>query len=212
MREKRKEKREKGRARCCGASRGLTGLETLIWVGVFSVVLGTIVSATLYFYRVNRYTLGQATSITSGQRGLDEMMRTIREAAYASDGAYPIISIATSSFSFYADTDTGPQIEKLRYFLQGTTLYEGIVQASGDPPVYTGAEATSSVSENVRNITFATSTFRYFDSNGVLMTDYTQIDDVRFVTVNLIIDTDTTQLPPEITLRSSAGMRNLVGY
>lgn len=193
-------------------SRGLTALEALVWVAIFSVVMGTIVSATLYFYRVNRYTLGQATSVTSGQRGLEEMMRTIREAAYASDGAYPIISISTSSFSFYADVDSDPQIERLRYFLQGTTLYEGIVEPSGDPPTYTSAEATSTVSEDVRNVLFATSTFRYFDDVGSLMTDYTQVDDVRFVTANLIIDVDTAALPLEVTLRSSAGMRNLVGY
>lgn len=198
-----------GRSR---AERGFTGLEVLIWVAVFSVVLGTIVSSTIYFYRVNRYTLSQATSVTSGQRGLEGMMRTIREAAYASDGAYPIISIATSSFSFYADIDTDAQIEKLRYFLQGTNLYEGVVEPTGDPPVYTGTEVTSTIAENVRNIASATSTFRYFNDAGSLMTDYTQVDDVRFVTVNLIIDSDTAVLPDAITLRSSAGMRNLVGY
>lgn len=193
------------------ASRGLTFIEALIWVAIFSVVLGAIVSSTIYFYRANRYTLNQATSITSGQRGLNNMMRVIREAAYASDGAYPIISMATSSFSFYADVDSDPSIEKMRYFLQGTNLIEGIVDASGDPPVYTGAEAVSTIAEYIRNIAQATSTFRYFDRNGALMSDYSKIGDVRFVTVNLIVDVDTTKLPAEITLRSSAGIRNLVG-
>ncbi|MBI2612216.1 hypothetical protein HYW59_00150 [Candidatus Kaiserbacteria bacterium] len=191
---------------------GLTMLEVIVWVSVFTVVLGAIVIAIIYFYRTNTYTLGQATAVSSGQRGLDNMMRVIREAAYASDGAYPIISMATSSFSFYADVDTDASIEKIRYFLQGTSLFEGIVNPSGDPPVYTGAEATSTAAEYIRNIAQATSTFRYYDKNGALMSDYSKIGDVRFVTVNLIIDVDTNRLPDQLTLRSSAGMRNLVGY
>ncbi|MBI4088177.1 hypothetical protein HY418_02215 [Candidatus Kaiserbacteria bacterium] len=194
------------------SNRGATLLEVAVWVSVFTFVLGAIVTSIIYFYRTNTYTLGQATAVSSGQRGLNNMMRVIREAAYASDGAYPIISMATSSFSFYADVDTDASIEKIRYFLQGTTLFEGVVEASGNPPVYTGAEATSTVAEYIRNIAQATSTFRYFDKNGALMSDYSKIGSVRFVTVNLVVDVDTTELPPEITLRSSAGIRNLVGY
>lgn len=193
------------------SNRGLTLLETLVWIGVFTVVFGAVVSATLSFYRANRYTLGQAFAVSSGQRGLNDMMRVIREAAYASDGAYPIISMAADQFSFYADVDADASIEKVRYFLQGTSLLKGVVDVSGDPPAYTGSEVTSIVAEHVRNVAHATSTFRYYDENGALMTDFTKIAEVRFVTANLIVDTDTAQLPPEITLRSSAGVRNLVG-
>ncbi len=192
--------------------RGITLLEVFVWVSVFTVVLGAIVVSIIYFYRVNSYTLGQATAVFSGQRGLDEMMGVIREAAYASDGAYPIISMADDQFSFYADIDADPQIEKLRYFMQGTTLVEGVTQASGDPPAYTGAEATSTVAQYIRNVEQATSTFKYYDKDGALMSDLSKIGDVRFVTVNLIVDVDTEKLPDELTLRSSAGMRNLVGY
>lgn len=194
------------------AGRGLTALEALIWVGVFSIVLGAIVFATINFYRANRYTISQAAAVASGQRGIDEMMRAIREAAYASDGAYPVVSMAANQFSFYADIDADPLVEKVRYFLQDTTLYNGIVNPSGNPPAYTDAEAVSTVAEYVRNAARATSTFRYFDKNGAPMSDLSKIGDVRFVTVTLIVDADTENPPPEITMRSSAGMRNLVGY
>ena len=193
-------------------NRGLTMLEVIVWVSVFTFVLGAIVISIIYFYRTNTYTLSQATAVSSGQRGLDNMMRVIREAAYASDGAYPIISMAEDQFSFYADVDSEPSIEKIRYFLQGTSLIEGIVEPSGDPPVYAGSETTSTIAEYIRNIAQATSTFTYYDKNGALMTDYSKIVDVRFVTVKFVIDFDTKNLPPELTLRSSAGMRNLVGY
>ena len=193
-------------------NRGLTMLEVIVWVSVFTFVLGAIVISIIYFYRTNTYTLSQATAVSSGQRGLDNMMRVIREAAYASDGAYPIISMAEDQFSFYADVDSEPSIEKIRYFLQGTSLIEGIVEPSGDPPVYAGSETTSTIAEYIRNIAQATSTFTYYDKNGALMTDSSKIVDVRFVTVKLVIDVDTKNLPPELTLRSSAGMRNLVGY
>ena len=189
----------------------MTILEVFIWVVIFIFVIVATVSSILYFYRSNTTTINQASAISSGQHGLDEMMRVIREAAYANDGAYPITSMAANQFSFYADVDSDSFIEKLRYFLQGNTVVRGIIDPSGDPPVYTGAEATSTIVEYVRNSAQGVTTFAYYDKNGALMSDLSKIADVRFVTVNLRIDVDTTQLPDAITLRSSAGIRNLVG-
>jgi hypothetical protein len=137
------------------------------------------------------------------------MVRTIREAAFASDGAYPIVSLDDNEFSFYADTDSDAFIEKVRYFLNGNSIVEGVVDPSGDPPVYTGSEVTDDISDYVRNTEESLVMFTYYDAAGAQIIDYTDVAAVRFVTVNIIVDVDENNLPEPFHIRSSAAIRNL---
>lgn len=169
--------------------------------------MGTI----LYFYRTNTYTIDQASAVTSAQRGMEKMIRVLREAAYASNGAYPIVSIAAHDIVFYADSDNDAFIERLHYSVVSTNLREGLLDPTGDPPVYTGSESTATLSDFVHNLDVGngTTTFAYYDKNGTLITDYSKVADVRFVTVNIIVNVDPVRLPNQIMLRSSAALRNL---
>jgi len=71
-----------------------------------------------------------------------------------------------------AETGTGktaafliPLIEKVRYFVEGTALKQGVVEPTGDPSGYTGLEVVTNVSQNIRNISQEVDTFRYFDKD-----------------------------------------------
>ena len=48
------------------------------------------------------------------------------------------------------------------------------------------------LSNYVQNLTFATSTFTYYDQNGNLITNYGELYAMCFVTINLIVDVSTT--------------------
>lgn len=193
-------------------SSGMTLIESVVWVMVFAAAMIALTSSVLYFYRTSNYAIQQASAVSSAQRGIDLMIRTIREASYAANGSYPIISLAQNDLKFYANIDsTVLSTQKVHYYLSGTSLIKGVIYASGDPPVYSGAEATSTLSDNVRNIAQATNLFAYYDKNGALMTDLTKIGDVRFVTATLLVDVDPNRSPAPLTLRSSAAMRNLIG-
>lgn len=186
-------------------------IEAVVWIAVFTSAMLALTSSVLYFYRTSNYTIQQATATASAQHGIDLMVRTIREASYASNGAYPIVSLAANDFRFYADVDSDPGIELIHYYLSGERLFKGVVEPLGDPAVYTGTEATSSVSEYVKNIANNTALFTYYDKDGVQIADYSQIADVRFIAANLLIDVDTLKTPVPINLRSTAAMRNLIG-
>ncbi|MEK7093268.1 MAG: type II secretion system protein [Patescibacteria group bacterium] len=191
-------------------ARGVTLIETLVWIVLFTFVMLAIMQSVLYFYRTNNYVIQESTAVSSVQRGIDSMVRVIRESAYSDTGAYPVVSIATSSVTFYANTDTDTSVEKVRYYISGTTLYLGVVNPTGDPAVYTGAEATTTISDNIKNISQSVNLFTYYDQNGALISDYTKVGDVRFVTLNLVADIDPNRAPTLITLRSSAALRNLI--
>ncbi len=189
---------------------GVTLLETIVWISIFIAIMMAISQSVLYFYRTSNYAIQEATAISSAQRGIDSMVRTIREAAYSNVGAYPVVSMATSTFTFYANTDSDVLVEKVQYYISGTTLYLAITKPTGDPAVYTGAAATSTISDNVKNVSQSVNLFTYYDKNGAQVTDYTKIADVRFVTLNLVTDIDPNRAPTLTTLRSSAALRNLI--
>ncbi len=193
----------------CRASRGISLLETMVWVAITTMIMLAITQTVQAFYRTNTYTVEQGAAITSGQHGMESMIKTIREAAYSSNGAWPIISMATSSFSFYADIDDDAFLEQVRFFLQGNSLMRGVIDPSSDPPVYTNPETISTVSDNVRNTEQNVLMFQYYDQNGTLMNDLSKIAEVRFVQATIVVNINPNRLPNQFTLRSTAALRNL---
>ncbi len=191
--------------------RGITMVETLVWIAVFVSAMIAVSSSLLYFYRTNRYAIEQASAISSAQRGLDQVVRMVREAAYSSQGAFPIVSIGANDIMFYADIDTDYFVERVHYYVQGTNLVRGVVEPTGNPPDYTGAEVISVVAEHVRNTAQGITTFRYYDALGTEITNYANWTSVRFVTVTLGVNVNVETLPNQLTINSSAAIRNLVG-
>ena len=191
--------------------KGMTIIEAVVWVAIFTSAMFALTTSVQYFYRISNHSIQEASATASAQRGIDLLVRTTREASYASNGAYPIISIGPNDFKFYADVDADPLIEEVHYYLSGTFLKSGIIDPTGDPPSYANPESTSTVSEYVQNIVQGTPLLTYYDKNGTQINNYTKIGDVRFVTVNLQVDVDPFRTPTIITLRTSAALRNLIG-
>lgn len=192
-------------------TRGLSLIEALVWIAMFTAAMIAIVTSVLAFYRTSNFALQEATAITAAQRALDVMVRQIREASYASNGAYPIVSMATSSFAFYAEIDGDSGIERIRYYLDNRNLVRGVIEPTGDPASYAAAEATSSIAENVRNSTEGINLFSYTDKNGAAVSNFSLIGEPRFVTINISVDIDPNRTPTTTKLRSSAAIRNLIG-
>ena len=194
-------------------TRGMTLIEAIVWVAVFSSAMIALVTSILYFYRTSNYAIEQASAVASAQHGVDVMVRALREASYASNGAYPIVSIATNDIVFYSNiTHADPLIQRVHYYMQGTTLMQGTLEPSGDPPVYSAPEDASIIAPFVQNLAIATTTFIYYDANGAQVTDFTQVASVRFISVNVVADLNPNDMPRQLTLRSSAALRNLVGH
>ena len=76
--------------------RGFTFVEMLITIAVFTVVMIAIVGSVLLFYRANSVALEQSYQVESARRGVELMVRDLREAAYADDGSFPLSSIEST--------------------------------------------------------------------------------------------------------------------
>lgn len=189
---------------------GLTLIETVMAIAISTLILGSFVASISIFYRSNKYTLEQAFAVNSARRGVEQMMKDIRKVSYSDEGSYPVISMTTSSFSFYSNVDTDAYAEKVRYFLEGTNLKKGIVDSSGTPLSYNdNNEVISIISDNVRNNTQSVVLFSYYNASGTPVTNTASTTDIIFITADIIVNVNPLNIVNDFRLRSSATMRNI---
>ena len=85
--------------------KGFTLVETLVAIIVFSLALGVVTSFIILGYRNQGYAWQQALAINEARRGIETMIREIREAKTGQDGSYPIEKAEDKEFIFYSDID-----------------------------------------------------------------------------------------------------------
>ena len=133
----------------------------------------------------------------------------MREASFGADGSYPIAAGATSTVTFYSDITSTATVEKIRYYLTGSTLYRGVTSPSGNPPSYSGQiENVTLVVDHVRNGT-STPIFEYFASDGSNLGGTPDISQISSVRVTVLADVNPTRAPVVYTLSAGATLRNL---
>ena len=102
------------------------------------------------------------------------------------------------------------KIEQIRYFIDGSDFKKGIIESAGNPPTYNaGSEVVTTIATDVRNNAIGTPMFTYYDKSGVLMSDYTDIAQLAFVTLRLVVNLHPERAPDDFELRSSAALRNI---
>jgi prepilin-type N-terminal cleavage/methylation domain-containing protein len=191
--------------------KGFTLIETFVVISIFTLLSLALTATITNLYKTNAYTLEQAYEVNHARRGIERAVRDIREMTYGDNGSYPLVEMGTSTIGFYSDIDRDYSVEFVRYRLVGTTLYKYVYNATGTPLTYgtTTPDETYTISLYVRNVSQATSTFRYYMEDGVLANASTTVTDIRYVEMAAIINIDPNRSPGEFTLRSSATPRNL---
>lgn len=188
---------------------GFTLVETIVVVAMTALVLITLGWLIVYFYKTNAYALEQSTAVGQARHGVEDAMLYLREASYGSDGSYPIKNAATSSITFYANTDDDTVIERVTYSLIKGTLYRVVATPTGSPLSYVGATiATSTISLPVTNGT-STPVFRYFNNAGAELSAPVDISKVASVRTTVVVDVNVNRAPVAFTLSGGATLRNL---
>ena len=165
----------------------------------------------IYFYSSNAYIIQQAYAVESARKGVEIMVREVKEATYSDVGAYPVIEAEEQIFVFYSDVDKDDNVEMVRYYLNGTNFERGETESVGDPPVYDYSnEIVSVLSDNVRNNTERI--FTYYNASSTEITDLGILTGIKMVKASLIVNVDPNGPPEEFTLTSSAQLRNLYEY
>lgn len=188
--------------------KGFTLIETVVAIGLSSLVLMAVFGFVYYFYRTSGYNLSQMSAVNSARKGMETMVRETREATYSDEGAYPIKQAQSQSFIFYSDIDKDNNVERVRYFLEESNLKKGVLKATGDPPKYLEEnEKIRILSQDVRN--GGEAIFNYYDKDNNLVADLDKYTDIKLIKIKLIVNIDPNRPPGEFTLQSNAQLRNL---
>ena len=121
-------------------NRGITLLETLITVAILTIIVISVTTFIVQSYRADLFANEQVEAIRNAQRGVDVMVKEIRESSPAENGAYPVETATDQTVIFYSDTDADELIERIRYTLDGTNLIRGVTKPSGWPATYNNPE------------------------------------------------------------------------
>jgi hypothetical protein len=183
----------------------------IVVIAISTLIFGVITWTIVFFYTTNAYVIEQSDAVSAGRAGIEELVSDIRESTYSDIGSYPVVSMATTSVVFYSDVDLDTNVEYIRYYLSGTEFRRDSKQATGNPLSYTNAATTTSViARNVRNGEQGIPIFTYYNEDGDVITNMSQVSDLRFVSIRLIVNVNPNRLPNEFVIRSSATLRNIV--
>lgn len=190
-------------------SRAFTLLETVVVIAVTMIVMLALGWIIQFFYKSDAYLLEQTQAVESARRSVESIVQNLREASYAADGSYPIGAALPATITFYADIMGSSDIERVRYYLDGTTLYRGVTVAASNPPTYQGEPET--VTLVVDNVQYDVSTplFTYYDSTGVNLGATPNLVKITSVRVAVFTDVNPNRTPTIYALSSGATLRNL---
>ncbi len=192
---------------------GFTVVEMLIAIFIITVVGIAVVNFQLDIFSLNKISNNNLIAQEDARKALKSMTAEIRSISQPITGSYAIAETATSSFTFYSNIDTDVSIEKIRYFLSGTTLKKGTIKPTGNPPL-TYSPANETFKEVVHNIANATSSiFSYYNENydGTSPSLPQPVDAslVRLVKINIIIDDNLLKSPSALNMTTQVSIRNL---
>lgn len=192
---------------------GMTFVEMVVVTALFSILMIAVGNSVASLYRANAYTFAQSYEVSHARRGVQAFTRDVREMTFADDGTFPLARMEDRIIGFYSDIDRDSSVEYVEYELATSTiLVKRVYNATGSPPVYNTAtpDETYILSEYVQNIVQGTSTFMYYDTYGAPATATSSVTDIRYITVQLIVNIDPVRSPGQFMLRSSAALRNVI--
>ncbi len=195
------------------SNRGFTFIETLVTITIFALAMGAVSGFIIMGYRTQSYTLEQSAAIAESRKGVETMVKEIREARPGDDGAYIIEKAEDFQFIFYSDIDKDAATERVRYFIQGTDFKKGVIKATGSPPDYPlEQEEITTISSYIRN---APPIFEYYNGdwpedtvNNPLSTP-ARLQETKLMRVYLVINVDPNRPPQNFELESCVQVRNL---
>jgi prepilin-type N-terminal cleavage/methylation domain-containing protein len=193
--------------------KGFTLVEALVVASILLLLMLAMTSFQKDVFYTNSIQQGSFTVIQDARTILRTMAKELRSASTGGDGSYPIVIAATSTLTFFTDTNNDGVKDKIRYFLATTTLMKGVIVASGTPVTYNPSlEKISYLASNVKNGT-STPLFDYFDGsyNGTStpLTQPVSVSVIRLVRMTLVLDVDPNRSPLPRTYVSSVTLRNL---
>lgn len=188
---------------------GYTLIEMLVVIAIIGIIIPVLFNSINTLYSTHARTLSRAMALIEATDGVKEVVRDVRAAVYAENGALPLVEIATSTLTLYSDTDYDGTVERVRYFLNGNTVQKGIIEPTATSSYPENTETIDTIVSEVANVDNSVPLFRYYTATSSEVTSSGNILNVRRVEVQFIGSSRFRSEQSEVAIRSSASIRNL---
>lgn len=192
---------------------GLTLIEVIISMAILSLMIFTVSTFQRDVFSLNTTLQSGLNAQLDARHLVKVMVAELRRATQSSVGTYPIESASSTAVIFYSDINNDGSVDRVRYFVSGSTIKKGVVVPTGNPLSYNlGNEVLSTLIKSV----VASSTlpaFEYYPASytgtSSPLTYPISISAIRLVKITVIIDNDSNRSPTPVTVTSSVNLRNL---
>lgn len=196
--------------------KGLTLVETLVAIGIFSIGITGFSMLFVNAWKTNHYTFEMGQSASAVSVGLNRMVSYLRGIRQSDNGAYPVVLADDYELTVYADYDRDNVTERLHFYYNDGTVYMGIREPSGTmPKTYaSGDETTQVIASHIVNDE-SEPLFYYYNNNYPIDTvnnpvaTPASVAELRLMEINLKINIDLSRAPDNIEMRSFVRFRNL---
>jgi prepilin-type N-terminal cleavage/methylation domain-containing protein len=190
--------------------KGITLLEILVAITIFSIASLAVFLFINQGLKAQNFSFEQSLAISEARRGVDIMVKELREAQSADSGAYAIEKADANELIFFSDIDKDDQTERIHFWLSGTDFKKGVIQPTATPATYPALnESVETLSRYVRNT--STPVFTYYNFNIQSQPLATPVDpkNVRYAGIYLRINVNPLIAPQDFDLTSNVHLRNL---
>jgi prepilin-type N-terminal cleavage/methylation domain-containing protein len=194
-------------------NKGFTLIEMIIVIGLITVITVGISTAVIWGMRLWNITQDHIKAQDQARTAFQSIIGEIREMQIADNGAYDIETADGDTVVFFANVDSDTKREKVKYELQNGTLYRWYAKSnSSSPPQYPAFSDTTKTTV-AKNIVNTGPVFLYYDDTytgtSAPLAEPIQLNEVRLISVHLLIDYDPTRTPAPLELETNITLRNL---
>lgn len=195
-------------------NKGITLIETVVALGIFVIIVIAWNSVIVQSYRSAEFGRQQQDAIREAQKGIEIMTQELREMSTAENGAYALDTADDNQIIFYSDIDKDIYTERVRYWLDGTSLKKGVVEPTGDPLGYDlDNEHVKIIANFINNgshplFTYYNEDYPYDEVNNPLPAPARLID-TKLIHIFLRVNIDPDVAPKDFDVESDVQLRNL---
>jgi len=187
----------------------MTLIELLVSIAIVLIIIPVLYTMIESLYDQHASTFARSLALTATSETMRGMVLDIRSAVYSDEGTPPLVDIATSTFTFYTDTDLDGHVERVRYALSGDTLQKGVIEPTATSSYPTSTEMVYTLSTRIVNNETGVPLFRYWSATSSEITTSSRKLDIRRITVTLVGESRMRGVTGSVLIESSASIRNL---
>lgn len=194
--------------------KGMSLIEMIVAISIFTMGIAGFTMLFLKSWKSNSFILEEGMASSQASQTVTNISGKLREIRQPDTGEYMIKTANENELVIYVNEDADSNIERVRYFLDGTNhiLKKGVAEASGSPlsyPADYSSDTINNLASYVMNSGGSEPVFKYYDNTNTQLSASPTPTNIRVIEINLWINIKPLSAPENVKIGTSVELRNL---